>query len=198
MSLLEAAKLLRELGSTDAFADLTATLHDGKLEASGIAEAPLVYGRKRAPVPVGEWERGEIDRKTGDLICRASFMDVEEDISYRHIEVSRQTLLGLLGSKSPATTEPPTTGQAFVDGPTGKSKDQAAPNKGGRPDGYDWTEFIAEVVRIANDDAITSQPELVKHMSEWCQREWGKEPAPSTIRKRVSPLLKRLTFVKPL
>jgi hypothetical protein len=56
--------------------------------------------------------------------------------------------------------------------------------------GYDWDPFWREVTRIADslDGLPETQAELETIMSKWCEEAWGKEPAPSTVRERLSPI----------
>ncbi len=60
-------------------------------------------------------------------------------------------------------------------------------NKGGRPAEYDWEEFYIEIIRIADGQGLPSkQSDLVKQISQWCSHHWGKEPADSSIKSRIS------------
>lgn len=67
-------------------------------------------------------------------------------------------------------------------------------NKGGRPREYDWDAFTIEIIRVANLDGLPdSQAELVRHMLEWCLHTWGKEPAESSVKNRISKIYNALT-----
>ena len=61
-------------------------------------------------------------------------------------------------------------------------------SKGGRPPEYDWDAFTVEIIRIANhpDGLPDKQSELIKRMLQWCQDTWGREPAESGVKARVS------------
>ncbi len=62
-------------------------------------------------------------------------------------------------------------------------------SKIGRPEGYLWHEFSAEIaVRADLDNLPETQAELIEQMQKWCLKKWGKEPAPSTIRLRIAPI----------
>ncbi len=63
-------------------------------------------------------------------------------------------------------------------------------NAGGRPRMYDWDAFDREIVRIAltPDGFPEKRPELIRHMTDWCERTWGKTPADSMIRDRIARL----------
>ena len=61
------------------------------------------------------------------------------------------------------------------------------PAKGGRPVEYDWDAFTVEIIRIADLDSLPeTQSELVSGMLEWCERTWGKQPAESSVKARIS------------
>jgi hypothetical protein len=65
--------------------------------------------------------------------------------------------------------------------------------KGGRPAEYDWDGFIMEIIRIADLDSLPErQSELVSRMLEWCSQTWGKEPAVSSVKERISFIYNRL------
>jgi hypothetical protein len=62
-----------------------------------------------------------------------------------------------------------------------------ARNKGGRPPEYDWDAFTVEIIRIADLDSLPeTQSELISKMLEWCERTWGKQPAESSVKARIS------------
>jgi hypothetical protein len=62
-----------------------------------------------------------------------------------------------------------------------------APNKGGRPAEYDWDAFMIEIIRIADLDALPeTQSELISTMLNWCEQTWGKQPAESSVKARIS------------
>ncbi len=59
----------------------------------------------------------------------------------------------------------------------------------GRKPGYNWDEFMHEVVRRAHIDGLPDTlAEAEKMMAEWCINHWGERPVDSTIRKKLSPL----------
>jgi hypothetical protein len=61
------------------------------------------------------------------------------------------------------------------------------PNKGGRPAEYDWDAFTIEVIRIADLDSLPeTQSDLISRMLEWCEQTWGKQPAESSAKTRIS------------
>jgi hypothetical protein len=66
---------------------------------------------------------------------------------------------------------------------------QANNSGGGRPPKYAWDPFWIEIIRIANGiDGLPDQADLVRLMSEWCQKTWGKEPSQSTIKEKISKI----------
>jgi hypothetical protein len=62
--------------------------------------------------------------------------------------------------------------------------------KGGRPLKYDWDAFTIEVIRTANspDGLPESQAELIIKLLQWCEDNWGKQPADSSVKSRVSKI----------
>jgi hypothetical protein len=66
-------------------------------------------------------------------------------------------------------------------------------NVGGRPRKYDWDGCYAQIVRIADEDALPGvQNELVRKLQEWFLSECGTEPADSEIKKKISTIYQRL------
>jgi hypothetical protein len=62
----------------------------------------------------------------------------------------------------------------------------------GRPEGYPWGDFNAELVRRCLSGPVRSQGELENHMLQWCTDHWPDEPVVSVIRDRVGPTFKML------
>ncbi len=59
----------------------------------------------------------------------------------------------------------------------------------GRPPEYDWNAFTIEIIRIADLDGLPEkQSELIVQMLEWCEDSWGKQPAESAAKKRISEI----------
>jgi Fission yeast centromere protein N-terminal domain len=69
-----------------------------------------------------------------------------------------------------------------------------APNRGGRPAEYDWDRFILEVIRRAHhpDGLPPKQADLVQDMLSWFSETYGKEPAESAVKARISKIYKYL------
>lgn len=67
--------------------------------------------------------------------------------------------------------------------------------KMGRPRDYPWEDFDAELYRLLDYEGLPSrqfgesgwrsQADVERRMVEWCQMEWGREPADSSIKARV-------------
>ena len=67
------------------------------------------------------------------------------------------------------------------------SREEPAKKKGGRPVEYDWNAFTFEIIRIADLDGLPeTQAELISQILEWCSLTWGKEPAESSVKSRIS------------
>jgi hypothetical protein len=69
-----------------------------------------------------------------------------------------------------------------------------AKSKGGRPRKYDWDALTIEIIRIANspDGLPESQAELIEQLLQWCENTWGKQPAESSVKSRVSKIFNEL------
>ena len=69
-----------------------------------------------------------------------------------------------------------------------------AKSKGGRPREYDWDALTIEIIRIANspDGLPETQAELIEHLLQWCENTWGKQPADSSVKSRVSTIYNKL------
>jgi hypothetical protein len=61
--------------------------------------------------------------------------------------------------------------------------------RGGRPAGYDWPAFEAEALSRLEDEGgyhpDFRQADLERHMAQWAQAEWGREPGEASIRRHV-------------
>jgi hypothetical protein len=94
--------------------------------------------------------------------------------------VTRQALESFAKFKG---ERPPFLFDAFLPSPT----EERAPDKGGRPSEYDWDAFTVEIIRIADLDSLPeTQSELISRMLEWCGQAWGKQPAESSVKARIS------------
>ncbi len=74
----------------------------------------------------------------------------------------------------------------------------AAPNRGGRPAEHDWNTFTMEIIRKANqpDGLPETQAELVREMLMWFQEKYGREPADSAVKDRISKIYRYLHEAK--
>jgi len=72
--------------------------------------------------------------------------------------------------------------------------DLSAKSKGGRPREYDWDALTIEIIRIANspDGLPETQAELIEHLLQWCENTWGKQPADSSVKSRISKIFNEL------
>ena len=59
---------------------------------------------------------------------------------------------------------------------------------------YDWEAFHVEIIAIANepDGLPAAQAELVRRMASWCEENWGKQPADSTLKEKISVIYRRI------
>lgn len=74
------------------------------------------------------------------------------------------------------------------------SQTKVETNSGGRPTEYDWDGFTMEIIRLANtpDGLPETQAELVQIMLLWFNNTYGKEPAESSVKSRISKIYKYL------
>jgi hypothetical protein len=73
-------------------------------------------------------------------------------------------------------------------------------NRGGRPQEYDWNSFALEIIHRANQpDGLPETPaELIRDMLAWFQTEFGREPAESSVRERISKIYRYMAERKNL
>jgi len=71
-------------------------------------------------------------------------------------------------------------------------------SRSGRPQEYDWDAFVIEIIRIANspDGLPVKQSELIGAMLQWCESTWGKQPAESAAKAKVSGIYNGLGLGK--
>ena len=71
---------------------------------------------------------------------------------------------------------------------------QTTKSKGGRPQEYEWDALTIEIIRIANspDGLPESQAALVEQLLQWCENTWGKQPAESSVKARISKIFRAL------
>jgi len=74
------------------------------------------------------------------------------------------------------------------------SQTKVEANPGGRPTEYDWDGFTMEIIRLANtpDGLPETQAELNQIMLQWFNNSYGKEPAESSVKSRISKVYKYL------
>lgn len=90
-------------------------------------------------------------------------------------------------SALPTASTPP-----VVDKPVTPTPVPVQPNRGGRPQEYDWNSFALEIIHRANQpDGLPDAPaELIRDMLGWFLTEYGREPADSSVRDRISKIYK--------
>ena len=71
---------------------------------------------------------------------------------------------------------------------------QTTKSKGGRPQEYDWDALTIQIIRIADspDGLPESQAALVEQLLQWCEDTWGKQPAESSVKARISNIFRAL------
>jgi hypothetical protein len=69
------------------------------------------------------------------------------------------------------------------------AKTPETPVKRGRPTEYDWPRIAAEIaLRVCRTMPTASDSKIVAAVAQWCEQEFGKEPATSELHKFVSVL----------
>ena len=103
-------------------------------------------------------------------------------------EVKKQRPAFLFDTLLPQEVEPGDDGSG--DGPAPSENPRS---RGGRPPEYDWDAFIIEIIRIADMDALPEkQSELKEELLQWCENTWGKQPAESSVKSRISNIYNKL------
>lgn len=72
--------------------------------------------------------------------------------------------------------------------------------RGGRPQEHDRDSFVLEIISRANqpDGLPETQAELVRSMLDWFQQKYGREPAESSVKDRISKIYRYLQAAKNL
>ena len=130
--------------------------------------------------------------QAGDLPADSSRNSMELIGNYLKSLVSRDDLIALANSKGQRPTFlfdtlMPEIGATELPEP---GSDLPAKSKGGRPREYDWDALTIEIIRIANspDGLPEIQAELIEQLLQWCENSWGKQPAHSSVKSRVSKI----------
>jgi len=70
---------------------------------------------------------------------------------------------------------------------SGEPDSPASKKQGGRPPEYDWNAFTIEIIRVADLDGLPEkQVDLIGDMLQWCENTWGRQPAESSVKDRIS------------
>ncbi|MCB9983633.1 MAG: hypothetical protein H6861_08200 [Rhodospirillales bacterium] len=185
-------------------ADLFAKLTSGALKARGDKYAPLensnrtwkdeeFFDFEKEPVTVdidaNEWLMDGVDWFESELFT--------PDGLYTKITLDFDPVLELYPAADPVDIPFRVTYQGrhligesnegLEDDPDILAKIQAAQIKRGRKPVYDWQEFHVQVGHYMMKNGLPDkQLVLVNEMQNWCKTHWGKAPAESEIKKRVS------------
>ncbi len=79
--------------------------------------------------------------------------------------------------------------------PEGRKQEQPkfANARGGRPEGFSWDDIWVETCRYIHENGLPeTQAELMQHLQEWCENQFGKQPGDSTLKPRVGKLFRAL------
>jgi hypothetical protein len=86
--------------------------------------------------------------------------------------------------------------QAFVDGrsltnpkPAGSANtepQQYPGSRGGRPEKFSWDDIWIETCRYLHENGVpATAAELMRYLQQWCENQFGEQPAESTFRRRL-------------
>jgi len=89
--------------------------------------------------------------------------------------------------------------QAFVDGrsltnpkpaeATNTEPQQYPRSRGGRPKKFSWDDIWIETCRHIHDNGIpATAAELMRHLQQWCENQFGEQPADSTFKPKLRKL----------
>ncbi len=85
--------------------------------------------------------------------------------------------------------EIPQIDETFLKASSTLTTSQSKLERRGAPSKYDWEEFFTEIIVLADLDSLPDlQADLEREMAAWCLDKWGKEPSPSTIRRKVNAI----------
>ena len=60
---------------------------------------------------------------------------------------------------------------------------------GGRPQKFSWDDVWIEACRYIHDEGVpATQAELMRHLQQWCENQFGQQPADSTLRPKLRKL----------
>ena len=67
-------------------------------------------------------------------------------------------------------------------------------NRGGRPPDFEWSEFYAEIIRIAlaKGELPKRQVTLINVMRDWAEKKWLKTPGDTKLKEHISKIYKAL------
>lgn len=66
-------------------------------------------------------------------------------------------------------------------------------SRGGRPEDYPWDDIWIEICRIIYEEGVpTTHSELIEKVQQWCENHYGKQPADSTLKPKISKLYNTL------
>ena len=95
--------------------------------------------------------------------------------------------------------------QAFVDGrsltdPKASESLKTEPqqhlgSRGGRPEKFPWDDIWIEICRYIHENGIPSKTaDLMKHLQQWCENQFGEQPADSTFKPKLRKLYAALQW----
>jgi hypothetical protein len=62
-------------------------------------------------------------------------------------------------------------------------------SRGGRPDKFPWDDVWIETCRYVHHKGVPANPaELMKYLQQWCEIQFGQQPADSTLKPKLRKL----------
>jgi hypothetical protein len=120
-------------------------------------------------IPAALWDLRLYDWRED---CLRSPWDVQPHACFRWVCVSTEQLASALRDEASPIERSPRVGRL----PT-----------------YNWEDFYIEIVVRADrpDGLPATQAELVRQMASWCEDKWGKQPAESMLKEKISRIYRR-------
>jgi hypothetical protein len=70
--------------------------------------------------------------------------------------------------------------------------------RSGRPEGFPWDDIWIEICRYVHDEGLPrTVAELTRHVQQWCENQYRKQPGDSTLKPKLGKLYKALRRDEP-
>lgn len=90
-------------------------------------------------------------------------------------------------------------GFKYVGRERGKNHEPEQPKfakaRSGRPEGFQWDDVWIETCRYIHENGVpATDAELMRHLQEWCENQFGKQPGDSTLKPKLRKLFRVLRW----